>query len=58
MEKLIKFLKGKKTYLVVIVGILLNGANAMGYIQAGWIEPINIGLGFLGLGTLRLAVKK
>jgi len=49
-------LKGYKTYIVVIVGVLVNGAYAMGYIPEGTLPIINTILGFLGLGALRAGV--
>ena len=51
-----KMLKGYKTYIVMIVGVLVNGAYAMGYIPAEWISLVNTILGFLGLGALRAGV--
>ena len=51
-------MKGFKTYVVVIVGILFNGAVAMGYIDEGLRPTINAILAFLGLGALRNAVPK
>lgn len=52
------FLKGKKTYVVMVVGVILNGMIAMGYIPAQYITVINSILGFLGLGALRAGVEK
>ena len=49
-------LKGWKTYIVVIVGIIVNGAYAMGYIPEASIGLVNTILGFLGLGALRAGV--
>ena len=51
-------LKGWKTYIVMIIGILANGAVAMGYIPEAYLGTINSILGFLGLGTLRAGVAK
>ncbi len=51
-------LKGYKTYLIMAVGVLVNGAFAMGYIPAEWIGLVNSILGFLGLGALRAGVAK
>lgn len=51
-------LKGWKTYIVVIVGILVNGAYAMGYIPEGVVPMVNTILGFLGLAALRAGVAK
>lgn len=49
-------LKGWKTYIVMIVGVLVNGAFAMGYIPEASIGLVNTVLGFLGLGALRAGV--
>ena len=51
------WLKGKKTYIVVALGVILNGLNAMGYIQAEFLPMINTILGFLGIAALRAGVK-
>jgi len=50
------FLKGKKTYLVVAVGVLVNGLVAMGIIPESSLELVNTLLVFLGLGTIRHGV--
>ena len=50
--------KGMKTYIIVIVGVLVNGAFAMGYIPESSIGLVNTILGFLGLGALRAGVSK
>jgi len=52
------FLKGKKTYLVVAVGVLVNGAFAMGLIPVEYLGVVNTVLGFLGLATIRAGVAK
>lgn len=49
--------KGMKTYIIVIVGVLVNGAYAMGYIPEASIGLVNTLLGFLGLAALRAGVK-
>lgn len=51
-------LKGAKTYIIMIVGVLVNGAVAMGYIPEQFLGTINSILGFLGLGALRAGVSK
>jgi hypothetical protein len=57
MKKFIDFLKGKKTYIVVIVAVLISAAQAAGYI--GPVpEFVWTGLGALGLGAVRDAVNK
>ena len=53
---MLDFLKGKRTYLVVALGVLLNGAFAMGLIPPEYLPVINSILGFLGLAALRLGV--
>ena len=50
-------LKGYKTYLVVILGVIFNGLVASGFIDESLRPTINTILGFLGLGALRAAVK-
>jgi len=51
-------LKGWKTYIVMIVGVIVNGAFAMGYIPEAYLGFANAILGFLGLGALRAGVAK
>lgn len=53
-----EWLKGKKTYITVIVGIIVNGLIAMGYIPVEYLTPINAVLVFLGLGTIRAGISK
>ena len=52
-----KFLQGRKTYIVMAVGIIAHGLVAMGIIDASLIGTINAVLGFLGLGALRAGIK-
>ena len=54
MQKLL--LKNYKTYLIVVVAVILNGLVSLGYIDVSWINTANIILGFLGLGAVRLAI--
>ncbi len=49
--------KGYKTYIVMVVGVLVNGAIAMGYIPETYLTTINSVLGFLGLGAIRNGIK-
>ena len=51
------WLKGKKTYIVMIIAVLLNGLASQGLIDASAIESVNIILGFLGLGAVRNGIK-
>lgn len=55
MAYLIAWLSGKKTYIIAFVGAALTLAEQLGYTPPGWALQL---LGFLGLGTLRLAVAK
>ena len=50
--------KGYKTYIVAFIGIVVNGAIAMGYIAPEYFDVINSALAFLGLGTLRAGIAK
>jgi len=49
-------LKGWKTYIVVVVGVIVNGCIAMGYIDASMLPIINSILGFLGLAAIRAGI--
>jgi len=49
--------KGYKTYIVMIVGVLVNGAFAMGYLPEAYIGTANAVLAFFGLGALRNGIK-
>ena len=51
-------LKGKKTYIVVIIGVLVNGLMSQGLLPAEYLPLINSILGFLGLAALRACVAK
>jgi len=51
-------LKGWKTYIVVVLGVIVNGCVYMGYIDASLLPTINSILGFLGLGALRAGIAK
>ena len=52
------WLHGKKTYLIVAIGVIANGLYVMGYIPPELIPSINILLGFLGLAALRSGMSK
>lgn len=58
MTAILEFLSGKKTYLVMILGVLLYGAEAMGLIPEGTAEKVSGLLALLGLGALRAGVAK
>ncbi len=53
-----KFLAGKKTYIVAIVGVIVNGLIAQGYLDVSYLPMINSILAFIGLGTLRAGINK
>jgi hypothetical protein len=55
---ILEFLKGKKTYLVVAVGVVVNGLYAMGYIPPSSLVTVNMLLAFLGLGAIRSAMNQ
>lgn len=52
--KLLKYLKGKKTYLVAGIVFVLGGLEALGYAVP---QELYVLLGGLGLYTLRSAIK-
>jgi hypothetical protein len=58
MKKVIEWLRGKKTYIVMFLGIIVSGLLAQGYITKEQSEVIVMVLGFLGLGTLRLGIER
>ncbi len=51
-------LDGKKTFIVVGVGVLIFGAESMGLLPTGTVDKLDGLLALLGLGTLRDAIKK
>ena len=55
---IVQILQGRKTYIVMIVGVLVNGAYAMGYIDERTVLAIDGGLTFLGMGTIRAGISK
>lgn len=54
IENIIKFLEGKRTYLIAILAGVLGLIQSFGVVIPEYIYVI---LGALGLGTLRAAVK-
>ena len=50
------FLTGYKTYITAVIGVILTGALAMGYIDQAMYTEVAGFLGFLGLGFLRAGV--
>ncbi len=53
-----KALSGWKTYLAIGIGILAYGLLGMGFISDSLFNAIAIICGFLGIGFLRMGVKK
>ena len=52
-NNIIEFFSGKKTYISVIVGVVVTGLAGMGYISDDVFEMLATLAGFLGLGFLR-----
>ncbi len=49
---------GYKTYIVMVVGILVNGMYAMDLIDTEMVKGMNSLLVFLGFGAFRSAMNK
>ena len=58
MKKILEAIKGKKTYIIMVVGVILNGLIAMDVIPQSAFALVNSILGFLGLGAVRNGVNK
>jgi hypothetical protein len=58
MKKVLNFLQGRKTYVVVVVAIIFNSLVQLGYVDYSYVEYVNIVLAALGLGALRAGVSK
>lgn len=58
MNKILTYLQGKKTYIIIIVAIVFNTLVQLGYVDANYVEYVNIVLAALGLGALRAGVSK
>jgi hypothetical protein len=54
MENLIKWLNGKKTYLIAIVAAGMAFCASMGIVIPEWVMQL---LAALGLATVRAAIK-
>ena len=55
LEKIGKWLQGKKTYLLALVIGVIAALNALGYVVPEWVYAI---LAALGLGAVRSAITK
>lgn len=58
MKNIFSFANGWKSYIVAFVGVVGNGLVAMGYIDAATMVTVNKILAFLGLATVKSAIKK
>lgn len=58
VEKVLAFLKGKRTYLVVVVMIVVAMLKALGVIDGPAYEAIMGLLAALGFGALRAGVER
>lgn len=56
MNKIQGFLKGKKTFIIVIVAIVFNTLVQYGVVDPSYTQYVNIILSALGLGTLRAGI--
>ena len=52
----LKFLQGKKTYLVAALAIALNFGVYMGWLTVDQLTQVNSVLAFLGLATVRAGI--
>jgi len=52
---MLKWLQGKKAYIIMAALFVLGGLQANGIVIPDWVYAI---LGGLGLGTLRAGIKK
>lgn len=55
---MIELLQGKKTYIIMAVGVIVNGLYVMGYIDDKVVAAIDGVLMFLGLGSVRAGISK
>ncbi len=55
MEKLIEWLKGKKTYIIAIIGAIAGVLQAFGIVIPEFVYAI---LAALGIATVRAAITK
>jgi hypothetical protein len=53
-----EYFKGKKTYIVMAIGIIVNGMYFMGYIDDKAVATIDAMLMFTGMGTIRGGISK
>lgn len=53
----LKFLKGKKTYILVASALIVTGVHLVGLIDLESTEMALVALGFGGLATLRSGIQ-
>jgi len=58
MQGFIDWLKGKKTYLVAVIGMACYGALGMEWISQGTFDSIAVICALLGIGFLRAGISK
>lgn len=58
LSNVFNFLSGKKTYIIVLIGAVLNLSVAFGWVSVEQLEQINAVLLALGLGALRAGISK
>jgi len=51
-----EFLRGYKTYIIVAVGVAVNGLYAMGLVDENFVKSVDGILVFAGLGTIRSGI--
>ncbi len=57
-KSVIEFLQGKKTYIIMCVGIIVNGMFAMDVIDEKTLMLLDGVIVALGLGTIRASISR
>ena len=58
LKNILNSLRGRRTYIVVIVAIIFNTLVQYGYVDPSYVQYVNIILSALGLGALRAGISK
>ena len=58
MNSVINYLRGKKTYIVATLLVVVSGLHAQGYLSSEQLDLINTALVGLGFAALRLGMAK
>ena len=58
LKNILNSLRGRRTYIVVIVAIIFNTLVQYGYVDPSYAQYVNIVLSALGLGALRAGISK